>query len=93
MSGRSPGTSRKDYSLLGENFSSQDSDGQTEDKQEGGVKVRWKNHLQDEEHNGESEMDKGHVRSTSLDLNKMLLADSNSDGERKNLPLWYFSTE
>ena len=79
VSSKSPGTSRKDYSILGESSSSAlDSNGQQEEKQ-GGSKVRWKNNVQDGEHDGDRE-DKGHARSTSLDLNKMLLADSNSDG-------------
>ena len=79
MSSKSPGTSRKDYSILGDNLSSAlDSNGQQEEKQ-GGSKVRWKNNVQDGEHEEDRE-DKGHARSTSLDLNKMLLADSISDG-------------
>ena len=79
VSSKSPGTSRKEYSILGDSSSSVlDSNGQTEEKQ-GGSKVRWKNNVQDTEHNGDRE-DKGHARSTSLDLNKMLLGDNISDG-------------
>ena len=79
MSSKSPGTSRKDYSILGESSSSAlDSNGQSEEKH-GGSKVRWKNNVHDEDHNGDRE-DKGHARSTSLDLNKMLLAGNLSDG-------------
>ena len=79
VSSKSPGTSRKDYNILGDSLSSAlDSNGHQEEKQ-GGSKVRWKNNVQDGEHDEDRE-DKGHARSTSLDLNKMLLADSNSDG-------------
>ena len=79
MSSKSPGTSRKDYSILGDSSSSAlDSNDHQEEKQ-GGSKVRWKNNVRDGEHDGDRE-DKGHARSTSLDLNKMLLADSISDG-------------
>lgn len=79
-SSRSPGISKKDYNILGDN--SQDQIGGSEEKQEG-VHVRWKNGIKDDDNNGGSvrENDKGHSRSTSLDLNKMLLAGSNSDGE------------
>ena len=80
-SGRSPGTSRKEYSLLGEKEEIQDLDGREEGL--GGNHVRWKNNAMHEEkkQNGGKERDKGHARSTSLDLNKMLLADGNSEGE------------
>lgn len=77
VSNKSPGTSRKDYSILGD--SSLDSNQQQHDEKQGGSKVRWKNNVEDGEHKGDAE-DKGHARSTSLDLNKMLLADSISDG-------------
>lgn len=77
VSSKSPGTSRKDYSILGD--SPLDSNQQQQDEKQGGSKVRWKNNVEDGEHKGDRE-DKGHARSTSLDLNKMLLADSISDG-------------
>ena len=80
-SGRSPGTSRKEYTILGEKEGVQDPDGQQEGLS--GNHVRWKNNAmhEDKKQNGGKERDKGHARSTSLDLNKMLLADGNSDGE------------
>ena len=81
-SGRSPGTSRKDYTILGDSASAQDPDGPGEDRQ-AASHVRWKNSdlYEEKQQNGAKERDKGHARSTSLDLNKMLLADGNSDGE------------
>lgn len=76
MSSKSPGTSKKDYSILGE--SALNSEEQSEEKH-GRSKVRWKSNVQDGELSGERG-DKGHARSTSLDLNKMLLAGNISDG-------------
>ena len=75
-------TGRKEYNVLGENSSPQEGDGETEEKQ-GSGHVRWKGNVKGGEQNGKNgkDRDKGHARSTSLDLNKMLLADNNSDGE------------
>ncbi len=89
MSSKSPGTSRRDYSILGD--TALDSNGQPEEKQGGGSKVRWKNNIEDKEHDGDRE-DKGHARSTSLDLNKMLQADSISDGACASVCMGYHMT-
>ena len=82
VSGRSPGTLRKEYTILGEKEEVQDPDGR-EEEGVGSNHVRWKNNAmhEDKKQNGGKDRDKGHARSTSLDLNKMLLADGNSDGE------------